>query len=242
MENIAAFLDCIANRLPVCLWQYEGQMKVVNFPESGFNQVGASGDCPHCSTVNSYFRPLVSSDNGYRMVSAARCETCKEFVLIVGEKKHVGMGQGQPCESVEVYPLGKPKQLANKDIPIAVANDFNEALRCQFIEAFKATVVMCGRAIQTSALALGAQGNRLVDQIDDLFKKGKITEALKDFAHEVRLVRNDGAHPDKDGLADVTDQDAAAIIEFTREYLHHVYVMPAKLEARRGKTVGTTTP
>ena len=210
-------------------------MEIVNFPETGFSAVGASGDCPHCA-VRSYFRPAATVEDDYRMISSARCETCKEYVLIVGTRRPIGGGRGQPCVAIEVYPIGRPGQMVDKDIPAAVLEDFNEALRCQFIKAFKATVVMCGRAIQTSALALGAGGTRLVDQIDDLFKKGKITEALKDFAHEVRLVRNDGAHPDKDGLADVTEQDASAVIEFTREYLHHVYVMPAKLSARKGKT------
>jgi len=36
----------------------------------------------------------------------------------------------------------------------------------------------------------------------------------------------------------VTENDASDIVEFTREYLHHVYVMPAKLKAR--KTPPTT--
>jgi hypothetical protein len=92
---------------------------------------------------------------------------------------------------------------------------------------------MCRRAVQSSAINLGAKGGKLIDQIDDLSKTGIITIPLKEFAHEVRLTGNDGAHPDKDGLDDVTEMDGEAIIEFTREYLHHVYVMPAKLAARR---------
>ena len=93
---------------------------------------------------------------------------------------------------------------------------------------------------RNSALQLGADPNKkLVAQIDELFSKGRITEPLKDFAHEVRLTGNDGAHPDKDGLDDVTEQDAADIIEFTTEYLHHVYVMPAKLDVRKKATAAT---
>ena len=101
---------------------------------------------------------------------------------------------------------------------------------------------MCRRAIQSSAIAQKASGSRLIDQIDDLFKSGKITESLKEFAHEVRLTGNDGAHPDKDGLAGVKESDSDAIIEFTREYLHHVYVMPEKLKARKPPTGAPSTP
>jgi hypothetical protein len=98
-----------------------------------------------------------------------------------------------------------------------------------------------GCSVQQSAIELQAKGGRLIDQIDDLQKQGKITEALKDFAHEVRLTGNDGAHPDRDGLADVVEGDSKLIMEFTQEYLHHVYVMPAKLAARRTPTVAATS-
>jgi hypothetical protein len=143
---------------------------------------------------------------------------------------------------VAVFPLGKPKDQVAQEVPPEIASDFKEALRCHWVEAYKACVVMCGRAIQASALALGAKGNQLIDQIDDLFCNGKITEALKDFAHIVRITRNVGAHPDKDGLKEVTVKDAEDIIEFTREFLHHIYVMQAKLDARKPKTSAAATP
>ena len=104
---------------------------------------------------------------------------------------------------------------------------------------------MCRRAIQASCIAQGAgKDKKLVAQIDELATKGLITGPLKEFAHEVRLEGNTGAHPDTDGLDEVTDKDANAIIEFTREYLHHVYVMPAKLRARRAPatSIASKTP
>ncbi len=55
------------------------------------------------------------------------------------------------------------------------------------------------------------------------------------MAHVVRLTRNIGAHPGEDGLVGVSQKDADDIIEFTSEFFHHVYVMPAKLESRRKK-------
>lgn len=172
-------------------------------------------------------------------MSAAQCESCKGFVLVIGEHPaHV-----LDYSLVAVYPLGKPNDTVSPEVQQAakgVADDFAEALRCQWVKSYKACVVMCARAIQGSAIALGAKKKRLTDQIDELFAQGKITEALKDFAHAVRVTRNMGAHPDKDGLEEVTEQDAKDIVEFTREYLHHVYVMPAKLKARKTPPVAGT--
>jgi len=212
-------------------------MNVVNYPENGNNQVGANGECPHCGVV-SYFRPVASSVDTNKVVSAAKCESCKGFVLVLGNR----LGGNQACQSITVYPLGKPNETVDPAVPASVSEDFKEALRCHFIKSYRATVVMCRRAIQQSAIELKATGNKLINQIDDLYKNGKITESLKDFAHEVRLTGNDGAHPDKDGLADVNETDSNEIIEFTREYLHHVYVMPAKLAARKLTTAPSPTP
>jgi hypothetical protein len=189
----------------------------------------------HCSPTISYFRPIATrldqASVHWKIVSAAQCENCKGFVLVVAHRQ-----SPDPPSLVAVYPLGKPNDAAATEVQEAakgVAEDFAEALRCQWIRAYKACVVMCARPIQGSAMALGAKKKRLTDQIDELFSHGKITEALKEFAHEVRVTRNIGAHPDKDGLEEVTEGDASDIVEFTREYLHHVYVMPAKLKARR---------
>jgi hypothetical protein len=218
----------------------EDSMKIVNFPQSQYQSVGASGDCPHCLT-KSYFSPLathqeqIPASGVVTIVSAARCESCKNFILVIG-LKNAGTAE---FNLMAAYPMGKPKDDVDASVPKQIADDFSEAIRCRWIDANRAAVVMCRRAIQASAIALDAKGDQLVRQIENLFKAGKITEPLKDFAHEVRLTGNDGAHPDKDGLKDVTEKDADDMIEFTREFLHHVYVMPAKLESRRPKPIAT---
>ena len=45
-------------------------------------------------------------------------------------------------------------------------------------------------------------------------------------------------------LKEVTENDAAEIVEFVREYLAHVYIMPMKLEAtkKRKSKSGTVNP
>jgi hypothetical protein len=210
---------------------YNGQMEIVNFPPK-YESVGARGECPHCKS-SSLFYPMCSSidddHHGDRiMVSATKCMGCKQYLLVVG----VRLG-GLDYKLVEVYPLGTPNDKVAAEVPTEIREDLSEAKRCEWIKAYKGCVVLCRRAIQSSVIALGAKGGRLVDQIDNLGSTGKITEALKEFAHEVRLIGNDGAHPDKDGLNDVTPEDAADMLEFARQYMDHVYVMPAMLKARR---------
>jgi DNA-directed RNA polymerase subunit RPC12/RpoP len=213
---------------------YPVHMEIVNFPS--FQQVGASGQCPHCGS-KSYFKPVTSgyleqTGNVQTLCNGAQCEACKNCVLIAGER-NVILGGRADFSLKAFYPLGRPSDSVDTTVPKEVAEDFREALRCRWVEAYKASVTMCRRSIQTSCLAQGAdKRKKLMRQIDELAAKGLITEPLKQFAHAVRLEGNDGAHPDPDGLDTVTQKDADDIIEFTREYLHHVYVMPAKLKAR----------
>lgn len=141
----------------------------------------------------------------------------------------------------ESFPLGKLEESVDRTIPLGVRDDYIEALTCQAIAAYKATVVMCRRALQSSCVNLKAEGKNLLSQIDDLANKGKITTALKEMAHDVRKLGNEGAHPDHDGLGDVIAADADDITEFTRQYFEHVYVMPARSEAFRKRRETTTS-
>lgn len=219
--------------------RYSTYMEIVNFPP-GFQEVGAGGICPHCA-VNSYFKPVgvpYRDPSNTTICNAAQCQTCKNFVLIVG----VRQGQGE-YRLRYFYPLGKPNDRVDAAVPPRIAEDFKEALRCQWIDAYKATVTMCRRVIQASCLEQKAdKAKRLVAQIDELAAKGTITQPLREFAHAVRLEGNDGAHPDPDGLENVTAADAEDIISFTREYLHHVYVMPEMLARRRTAAAPSSPP
>lgn len=222
---------------------YNAPMELVNYPDTNYAQIGAKGDCPHCA-VRSLFQPVLQGytefdRNTWRICNPAQCQACKQFVLLVGFNTSQ---RNARYSLIAVYPLGKPNDSVDEAVLPQIRSDFSEALRCRWVDAYKAAVTMCRRALQVSAIDKGAKGSKLIDQIDDLRVKGVITEPLKEMAHEIRLTGNDGAHPDKDGLADVTAEDADDIIEFTREYLHHVYVMPAKLAARRPAAAAAAQP
>lgn len=222
-------------------------MEIVNFQNQNYNQVGARGTCPHCS-FRSYFRPVTSGhiepkgrgNSQLWICNGAQCESCKGFVLVVGQRNPQAV---QEWGLEGVYPLGKPNDSVAAEIPKLIADDFKEALRCEWVKAYKAAVAMCRRALQASCLELKATDARLIEQIDELAAKGDITRSLKDMAHEIRSVGNDGAHPGKDGLNDVTEKDAHDIIEFTNHFFHHVFVVPAMLKARlTPPAAASTTP
>jgi Domain of unknown function (DUF4145) len=194
-----------------------------------------NGECPHCRRFAVFTQvgsPVTDGMEGlsFRIVCIMKCPGCFGYILAFATH----LPNGFEYEYEKHYPLGMPDERLDKSIPKDVAEDFQEAIRCQWAKSYRACVVMCRRALQTSVLALKAQGDTLVKQIDSLAANGVITTPLKEFAHEIRLTGNAGAH--SDWLQDIKESDAESIMEFTREYLDHVYIMPAKLQERRAKT------
>jgi Domain of unknown function (DUF4145) len=203
-------------------------MKLFNQQANG--AFSARGICPHC-TIASLQLPVPSptlvvlSDSLTSESNALlQCQNCFGVTLVVAARDN----RTAVVTYKENHPVENPETSTDKTIPPGVRDDYVEALRCRSVGAHKASVVMCRRSLQSSCKNLGAEGPNLIRQIDDLAVKGTITAALKNMAHEIRKLGNEGAHPDEDGLGDVGKEDADDIIEFTRQYFEHVYVMPAR--------------
>lgn len=77
--------------------------------------------------------------------------------------------------AIDRYPKRIPK--LDDSIPEDISADYAEALRCYDVNSYKASVVMCRRAIQSSTLEKGATKNRLFDQINEIHSNGTITDA-----------------------------------------------------------------
>ena len=206
------------------------------------DRIDGRGVCPYCD-YPSYFTMHGGAhtchlEGSYHFRCICECQNCRRPILLVCEK---GTSQSTYGYSAH-YPTGKPNEIISDDIPEEIGIDFKEALRCQFVNAHRATATMCRRALQSSCQDLGATGDYLFGQIDNLAEKGKITAALQEMAHAVRLVGNVGAHPDEDGLKDVSSDDASDLIEFSRQFYDHVYVMPAKLREMKERQERSTNP
>jgi hypothetical protein len=172
-------------------------------------------------------------------VAGMQCQGCLDFILVVFVRGPHNFTY------VRHYPLGKPDDDVAPEIPVHIQADFKEALRCLFVNAWNATAEMCRRAIEASCIDLGIpKGIRnLEGMIDSLEEQRKITPHMQDVAHKIRLGGNRGAHPPEGGPkpedepvdeyapVEIIEEDhAKAIADYTRQFLHHVYVVPKQLE------------
>lgn len=183
-------------------------------------------NCPHCHTRTS-ITPLNTIYGQASMVSDPRgvrwfigsCNLCSNPVL-VGEVNGV------------IWPHPLPTQTA-AEIPEAIRGNLDEAKMCNSVSAWRASVTMCRRAIQMACIDKGASpADNLVSQINSLKSSGIITQDIHEWATVVRWVGNDGAHP---GGNEPDAEDAASMLDLAEQFLHVLYVAPAKAAAHRAK-------
>jgi hypothetical protein len=226
----------------VLLWKdWRKPMDVVTLQNRQHDNRGdfsLRGICPHCSAPSSFIKVTTMhaehpGGTVTKFVAALECQNCLKYILAIVRKDHPNQNNYQYDAH---FPIGKPNDSVAKEVPEEIAKAFKEALRCRWMDAYQATVLMCRRSLQVSCDMEKAEGNDLYTQIDDLAKNQRITGTLQKMAHRIRLLGKRGAHSDYsdiDASIDVGDADKA--ITFMRHYLDHVYVLPKQLDEPKEK-------
>lgn len=85
-----------------------------------------------------------------------------------------------------------------------------------------------GACLELALNLLDARGPRLINRIDDLRARNIITQTLADWAHHLRVLRNDAAHEHKGTAA-----EAREAFEFLQIFLHLTFTLPAQIARHR---------
>lgn len=196
--------------------------------------------CPHCETKAHL--ELIHNDhhlarNGdqYNYVTF-RCKPCQKLSLRVFRSTQNSYSKTQMLTLdnwVAKYPSNDtiPGEKYVQFVPNPVIEDYTEGLVCLSSGANKASVSMFRRAIQNAMIDLGA--DEKLDLIDQIKNVGTLTKDIKDWAHNIRIFGNWGAHPQDDMLHDITPELATEVKDFVDEFMNYVYVMPGKVAAAR---------
>jgi hypothetical protein len=169
-----------------------------------------------------------------------KCDNCNKLILTIFQLSGTisvtpGVGNIADLKSApeEVFPYLRP--IPDPSVPPRVAEDYLEAALCFSAGAFNASVVMSRRAIETTAILLGANPkDRLMDKIKYLASKG-LEQSLVDLATEIRLLGNvPGAHPDKNDLfRKVKENECKTVLDFLEAFLESLFIRPAKVKKLR---------
>jgi len=212
-----------------------------------------SGLCPRCGKQSSfeiagslpvtfdYETYSVGSDGTYRhdlidRVTSLICRHCLQGVVVVEEqwvgekpKKEQKGGGVISFRGIHWWPL--PEAKLSSDIPSDIAGAFAEAVTALAANCPRASAVMARRTLEAITVDKGETKGTLADRLNALGAKGVLHPTLSDWAKEVRLVGNVGAHFDP--IKQVTVEDAQQLVNFIRELLKYLYELPAELNRRR---------
>ena len=95
---------------------------------------------------------------------------------------------------------------------------------------------MIGRTLEAVCNYEKATGKDLNDKVNNLFSLNRIPKTLAEMAHQLRQIRNLGAHDKED---EVTEEDVPIMRDFVEAILEYLYVAPAKIEAVRTRLTKT---
>jgi len=117
------------------------------------------------------------------------------------------------------------------EMPQSIRDNFIEGLICFAYDLYIASILMCRRALEESAVHQGAKDKGFLgNKIGELYSKGLIDLNLKEMAEEVIEFGNWGAHPGKYRDKSITEDDVLSVIEFLQIYFNYVYSIPKKLK------------
>jgi hypothetical protein len=172
-------------------------------------------------------------------VSVFYCRNCRQGIVVVEEQLVGGRSWREPKErgggviewrGIHWWPSAAAHVSA--DVPGDIAEVFQEAVQALHAECPRASAVMARRTLEAITVEKGVSGNSLAERLKNMASTGALHPTLADWAKEVRLVGNAGAHFDP--ITKVTKEDAGQLIAFVRELLKYLYELPAELARRRG--------
>jgi hypothetical protein len=212
-----------------------------------------SGICPRCGKQSSFEHSgslpvtfdssIMTSSNGKKersiidRVSSLICRHCGHGVVVVEEeywgdlpKNHQKSGGVISFRGLHWWPL--PENNLSPDIPEEIANVFSEAATTLMANCPRASAVMSRRTLEAITVEKGEAKGSLAERLKNLSEKGILHPSLTEWAKEIRLIGNKGAHFDP--IYEVSNEDAKQLITFIRELLKYLYELPAELDRRRG--------
>lgn len=213
------------------------------------------GTCPHCRAQEmsfAIFGVKAASVKRARVrgactaALAAECQSCGLPIVMRVEStaakdsypdfpKRVERAIDTPLEDLELtitdwWP--QPRETPSPPhLPEQVEASFQEAVAVSKLPGCHNSAVMAFRRtleITLTHLEVPPKGN-LKHRVDSLVEKAGLPHALADWAHEIRLVGNGGAHD----AVGVTPADADAAHAFLDAFLRYAVSLPTMVAQRR---------
>jgi hypothetical protein len=157
------------------------------------------------------------------------CCNCAGFVHVLWSAS--SFGGGLHDFRVLPWPIGKPQ--APEHWPANIKRYWVQAHDTATSENWDASALMARSALQRAVRDHGAKGGSLRAEIDDLASRGDLPVHMKEWAHELRLLANESAHPDDSEGVTPNQKDVTDILSFLDFLLVYLYNLPHEIAEYR---------
>ncbi|MFH9415825.1 DUF4145 domain-containing protein [Streptomyces rochei] len=189
-------------------------------------------ECPRCqqkvtATVEAYNEFSPDHDFEFRRYLIAECRLCFQALLL--EEVQDSRKYRRELECVWPTP---PRALAEA-IPEVLRREHFEARTCFKSKAYTATVVMVRRTLEGVCTQHGISKKPLYKAFEEMESVGLIEGRLLEWAQELRVLGNEGAHFTGKPVTRQDASDAIALAEALLDYLYVFNDQFSKFKERR---------
>lgn len=195
-------------------------------------------ECPYCGHKgrwNSILKKdrLNPTDKKVLNFEMLQCIECSNYSWMIWSRDKYRVHDAHHDFRLYPPPLHAKQIKAPEHWPAQVGKAWEQAHKSLSTDSWDAAAAMAGRALQPALKDKGARKDRLVDQIRELGSAGILPKPMLEWAEEIRILRNIGAHPDEE--VEVTPHDAKDIVKFTDYFLIYTYDLPREIEAYKSR-------
>tara|TARA_Y100000296_G_scaffold85346_1_gene121025 strand:+ start:1542 stop:2192 length:651 start_codon:yes stop_codon:yes gene_type:complete len=190
-------------------------------------------ECPFCSERGNFdteHHAEKKQPNGNKVLNfdTLKCGNCASYVMVfwsAGHRLHSYKVLPWPLNKLEKYPEHWPE---------AVGRYWLQAKRNLKDGNWDAAALMARSSLQVSLREQKAKGNNLKQEIDHLAAEGILPKIIQEWAHNVRELGNDSAHPKPDQPA-TPPEDAKDIVGFMDYLFEYLYTLPKQIQEYRAR-------
>lgn len=187
-------------------------------------------ECPTCeSKVTAKIIAIKEDQEEYgppARILFLECPFCNRALLGYSEMEQIDFDEWEFSSPNRLWPY--PKSSLSLKLPESVRSSIEEAKLCFNARAYSASVVMCGRALESICKEHSIKNWKLQKGLLELKQLGIIDGRLFDWGEELRKSRNIGAHANDEKI---TKEDASDILDFTVAISDYVYVLSDKYKS-----------
>lgn len=186
--------------------------------------------CDHCEK-HTNFHPLqlhvIPEESPPEEYTFAKCDTCNKPAVFYRED----MGDG--FESDSFYRLYPPHERhVGFFLPPVVRTSYEEAVRCENAKSWIACVTMVGRTLEAVTKAYDPKQKTMFAGLQAMHKNGAISQEIYEWANELRVIRNYGAHATDESIS---QKDATEALDFLQSILELLYYMRPKFQQMKAR-------